>query len=240
MTPPAGRRNVRFVWSGDTAGQGWGINPDFGGMRIYETMRQVEPDFFIHSGDTIYADGPIYAEARTQDGRTWLGPDGKPWRNVTIPEKEKVAETLREFRMNYAYNLMDENLRRVQRGGADVRAVGRPRGHQQLVLGSCARTRTSAIPGGQRRGAGGAGACGAFHDYMPTRLHPLEQDRLYTSFALRARRSRCSGIDLRSYRGAEQRRPADRAQRRRRGSSAREQLPLADAGAEGARTPPGR
>ena len=103
---------MRFVWSGDTVGQGWGINPDLGGMRIYETMRQVEPDFFIHSGDTIYADGPIYAEARTQDGKTWLGPDGKPWRNVTIPEKEKVAETLREYRMNYAYNLMDENLRR--------------------------------------------------------------------------------------------------------------------------------
>ncbi|MCX7106698.1 MAG: PhoD-like phosphatase N-terminal domain-containing protein, partial [Methylococcales bacterium] len=28
--------NVRFVWGGDTAGQGWGINEDFGGMKIYE------------------------------------------------------------------------------------------------------------------------------------------------------------------------------------------------------------
>ncbi len=28
------KRDVSFVWSGDTAGQGWGINPDFGGMRI--------------------------------------------------------------------------------------------------------------------------------------------------------------------------------------------------------------
>ena len=27
-----GNRPVRFVWSGDTAGQGWGINPEFGGM----------------------------------------------------------------------------------------------------------------------------------------------------------------------------------------------------------------
>ena len=58
------RRDIRFVWSGDTAGQGWGINPDWGGMKIYETMRQVEPAFFIHSGDTIYADGPIAAEVR--------------------------------------------------------------------------------------------------------------------------------------------------------------------------------
>ncbi|MEO1019543.1 MAG: PhoD-like phosphatase N-terminal domain-containing protein, partial [Pseudomonadota bacterium] len=59
LTPPETRRTVKFVWSGDTAGQGWGINPDFGGMRIYEAMRQTQPDFFIHSGDTIYADGPI-------------------------------------------------------------------------------------------------------------------------------------------------------------------------------------
>ena len=59
-TPPRRGRKVTFVWGGDTAGQGWGINPDFGGMRIYETMRRVRPDFFIHSGDTIYADGPMW------------------------------------------------------------------------------------------------------------------------------------------------------------------------------------
>ncbi|MDF2643025.1 MAG: tat pathway signal sequence protein, partial [Pseudomonas sp.] len=56
---PQQRRNVRFVWSGDTVGQGFGINPDIGGMRIYEAMRLRLPDFFIHSGDTIYADGPV-------------------------------------------------------------------------------------------------------------------------------------------------------------------------------------
>ena len=64
---------MRFVWSGDTAGQGWGINPDFGGMRIYAAMRAVEPDFFIHSGDTIYADGPIFAEAKTPTARPGSG-----------------------------------------------------------------------------------------------------------------------------------------------------------------------
>ena len=30
-----------------------------GGLRIYESMRRVQPDFFIHSGDLIYADGPL-------------------------------------------------------------------------------------------------------------------------------------------------------------------------------------
>src|SRR5690349_6741173 len=39
-TPPAKRRDIRFLWSGDTCGQGWGIDLAFGGMKIYEAMRQ--------------------------------------------------------------------------------------------------------------------------------------------------------------------------------------------------------
>jgi alkaline phosphatase D len=197
-TPPAGRRNVRFVWSGDTVGQGWGINPDFGGMRIYEAMRRVEPDFFVHSGDTIYADGPVYAEARTQDGKVWLGPDGKPWRNVTIPEKEKVAETLREFRMSYAYNLMDENLRRFN---AAVPMYAQWDDHEvtnnwywELRKDQDQRYKEGSV------GLLAARAMRAFHDYLPTRLHPLEHDRLYTSFGY-GPSLEVFRIDLRSYRG---------------------------------------
>lgn len=62
------RRDIRFLWSGDVAGQGWGINPEFGGMRIFETMRRLRPDFFIHSGDCIYADGPIQESVTLPDG----------------------------------------------------------------------------------------------------------------------------------------------------------------------------
>jgi alkaline phosphatase D len=102
-TPPAGLRDIRFLWSGDTVGQGYGINPDLGGMRIYDTMRRMDPDFFIHSGDTIYADNPVPSEIRL--------PDGTVWRNITTEAKSKVAETLDEFRGNFLYNLMDENLR---------------------------------------------------------------------------------------------------------------------------------
>lgn len=104
QTAPQRRQSIRFVWGGDTAGQGFGINPEFGGMRIYETMRRRRPDFFLHSGDTIYADGPIPAEKVVEDG--------KIWRNLVTPEKSKVAETLAEFRGNYKYNLLDENVRR--------------------------------------------------------------------------------------------------------------------------------
>jgi alkaline phosphatase D len=103
-TAPRSRRDVRFLWSADTVGQGYGINPDIGGMRIYETMRQMQPDFFIHSGDTIYADNPVPSELTLVDG--------SKWRNLTTEAKSKVAETLDEFRGCYRYNLMDENVLR--------------------------------------------------------------------------------------------------------------------------------
>jgi alkaline phosphatase D len=98
------RQDVSFVWGGDIAGQGWGINPDFGGFRIFGAMEALEPDFFLCSGDTIYADGVIEPSVTL--------PDGRIWRNLTTPEKSKVAETLAEYRGQYAYNLSDDNLRR--------------------------------------------------------------------------------------------------------------------------------
>jgi alkaline phosphatase D len=97
------RRGVSFVWSGDTAGQGWGIDEARGGMRSYATMLRHDPDFFIHCGDSIYADCPIPA-CQTL-------PDGRVWRNVVTEEKSKVAETLAEFRGNYKYNLLDASVR---------------------------------------------------------------------------------------------------------------------------------
>ncbi|ONK13706.1 alkaline phosphatase D family protein [Streptomyces sp. MP131-18] len=104
-TAPARRRDgVRFVWSGDLAGQGWGINPGLGGYRAFAEMRRRDPDFFLFSGDTVYADGPIEESVTL--------PDGSVYHNVTTPEKRKVAETLDEYRGNFRYNLLDENLRR--------------------------------------------------------------------------------------------------------------------------------
>ena len=102
LSIPGRHEGIRFVWTGDIAGQGWGINPDAGGMRIFEAMRGVHPDFYLCSGDTVYADGPI-PESVTL-------PDGRIWRNLTTPAKSKVAETLAEFRGQYAYNMLDANL----------------------------------------------------------------------------------------------------------------------------------
>jgi alkaline phosphatase D len=97
------KRGQSFVWTGDTAGQGWGINEDIGGMRGYAAMLATRPDFFIHSGDTIYADGPIAAQVTE--------PDGQIWRNLVTEEVSKVAETLEEYRGRHRYNLMDKNIR---------------------------------------------------------------------------------------------------------------------------------
>ncbi|CAM5472523.1 Alkaline phosphatase OS=Streptomyces fumanus OX=67302 GN=GCM10018772_63190 PE=4 SV=1 [Streptomyces fumanus] len=51
-----------------------------------------------------YANGPIPA--------TQALPGGGVYRNITTEEKSKVAETLAEFRGNFRYNLLDDNLRR--------------------------------------------------------------------------------------------------------------------------------
>ena len=104
-TPSRDRRAVRFVWSGDTVGQGWGIDAARGGMKTYEAIRRLRPDFFVHSGDTIYADNPLKESVAL--------PDGSVWRNLVTPAKSKVAETLAEFRGNHLYNLEDENFRRL-------------------------------------------------------------------------------------------------------------------------------
>lgn len=98
------RQGVRFVWSGDLAGQGWGINESIGGYRIFDAMAKTDPDFFLCSGDNIYADGPIAATAEL--------PDGSLYRSITTEEKSHVAITLADYRGNFRYNLLDGALRR--------------------------------------------------------------------------------------------------------------------------------
>src|SRR6201991_1593758 len=39
-TAPVKPASVSFVWSGDTAGQGWGIDPARGGLRTYRTRSE--------------------------------------------------------------------------------------------------------------------------------------------------------------------------------------------------------
>lgn len=106
-TAPRRSRKIRLLWGGDTAGQGWGIDLGFGGMKIYETMRKTQADFFIHSGDNIYADGVMVPTVTDASGNVI-------WQNAyldLVPEKTRVAQTLDEYRRNYLYNRYDANIR---------------------------------------------------------------------------------------------------------------------------------
>lgn len=103
QTAPRGFRDVKFLWSGDQAGQGWGRNPDIGGFPIFTAMRARKPDFFLHSGDSIYADGPITGDVTL--------PDGRIYRNIVEEAKSHVAQTLDDFRGAYRYNLGDAGMR---------------------------------------------------------------------------------------------------------------------------------
>jgi alkaline phosphatase D len=188
-TAPYDRRDVAFVWSGDCAGQGWGINPDFGGMRIFETMRSLAPDFFIHSGDTIYADGPLT--------ETVALPDGSTWRNLVTPEKAKVAETLAEFRGAFRYNLLDDNVRRFN---AEVPVFAQWDDHEThnnwypgQILTDTRYTVTDVDTLSAR-------ARQAFHEYFPTTFTPREPGRVYRKIAYGPSLD-VFVLDMRTYRG---------------------------------------
>jgi alkaline phosphatase D len=193
-TAPASRRSVSFVWSGDTAGQGWGIDEARGGMRTYATMRKSRPDFFIHSGDTIYADAPISAEVKLPDG-TW-------WKNLTTEDKAKPAETLAEFRGNFKYNLMDRNLRAFN---AEIPMFAQWDDHEVT---------NNWWPGEDLTGAKhrrmnyrekntlllAARANRAFHEYMPMRSSQAEAGRIYRRISYGPLLD-VFMLDMRSYRG---------------------------------------
>lgn len=188
-TAPSARRDVRFAWSGDTAGQGWGIDDD--GMATYATMAQHRPDFFIHSGDTIYADGPMQDEVE-KDGQLI-------WKNTTlIDEKRKVAETLDEFRGQWKYNLLDEHVRAMNAvcptfmQWDDHEVVNNWSSSRSLMEDD--RYSEKSIHVLQAR------ATRAFHEMSPLRITPSEPGRVYRKISYGPMLD-VFFLDLRSYRG---------------------------------------
>jgi alkaline phosphatase D len=187
-TAPTDKRSISFVWSGDTAGQGWGIDASRGGMRTYRTMLENRPDFFIHSGDHIYADCAVPSELKL--------PDGKIWRNIVTEEKSVVAHSLAQFRGNYKYNLLDDNLRAFN---AEVPMFAQWDDHEVTddwsPIGSA--DETGYTEDGKSRLVERA-AC-AFHEFMPIREIPQEAGRVYRKIAYGPLLD-VFLIDMRSYR----------------------------------------
>jgi alkaline phosphatase D len=188
-TAPSDRRDVGFVWGGDVVGQGWGINHEDGGMVTFATMRKHKPDFFLHSGDTIYADGPLKPEVTLADG--------KVWKNVTTPEKDKVAETLAEFRGAHKYNFLDEHLRAFN---AEVPIIVQWDDHEVVNNWSASKQLPAAY---KERDIGllAARAARAFHEMYPTRESIVEPGRVYCTINYGPLLD-VFVLDERSYRGA--------------------------------------
>ncbi len=183
--------NIRFVWGGDIAGQGWGINDNFGGMKIFETMRRLQPNFFLLSGDSIYADSPIQETVVAENGQIWV--------NRVTPETSKVAETLKEFRGRYQYNLLDDNVRRFN---AEVPQIWTWDDHEVVNNWSPSKDLTNDnrytvkdVPLLVAR------AGQAFREYAPLRPNDAEElERIYRKVSF-GKLLDVFVIDIRSYRG---------------------------------------
>jgi alkaline phosphatase D len=199
-TAPKEQRSISFVWSGDTAGQGWGIDPSLGGMRTYRTMLDNRPDFFIHSGDHIYADCPIPAEVRL--------PDGRIWQNIVTEEKSTIAHSLGQFRGNYKYNLLDENLRAFN---SQVPMFAQWDDHE--VTNDWSPIGTADETGYDEDGTSRlvARARQAFHEFMPIRQIPGQAGRIYRKIEYGPMLD-VFLIDMRSYRDSTWNKRNDRSE----------------------------
>jgi alkaline phosphatase D len=188
-TGPRRRHSISFLWSGDTMGQGWGIDVARGGMRTYAAMLRNAPDFFIHCGDNIYADCPIAAEKKL--------PDARIWRSIVTEEKSKPAETLAEYRGNYKYNLLDDNLRAFN---AAVPTTALWDNHEVMETWWPNEPLPQAHFGENNTLIFAARARRAFHEFMPTRESMIEPGRVYRKMPYGPLLD-VFMLDMRSYRG---------------------------------------
>jgi alkaline phosphatase D len=190
-TAPATKSQIRFCWSGDTAGQGFGIDLKRGGMLTYAAILARNPDFFVHSGDLIYADGPMSSEITLDDGSIW--------KNELVEAKTRVAESLDDFRQNFYYNLLDDNVRKflsqvpviqqwddhevVNNWYPEKELIDDDRYHEKSVKKLAERAKT------------------AFFDCNPLRPHKTDPRQIYRKIEYGPLLD-LFVIDLRSYRGS--------------------------------------
>lgn len=189
QTAPNIASNIRFCWSGDTAGQGFGIDPAHDGMLTYESIRQRKPDFLVHCGDLIYADNPMQSEIKLDDGSIW--------RNQLTEAKTRVAESIDDFRQNFYYNLGDHHLQALL---AEVPIIQQWDDHEVVnnwypgeILDDDRYTIKDVSTLAHN-------AKTAYFNCNPVRPHPTDPSRIYRKIS-RGPLLDLFVIDLRSYRG---------------------------------------
>lgn len=180
--------DLLVTWSADTAGQGWGINREWGGMRLYETMRRTNPDLFLHCGDTVYADQPIKKEVTLDDGTLWT--------NVVTEAKSAPAESLDQFRGNHLYNLGDENVRRFN---AEVAQVAIWDDHEVRDNWNPVQLLSDERYTEKRVAMLSARARQALIEHFPIRTTRVDPRRIYRSYPF-GPLAEIFSLDLRSYR----------------------------------------
>ena len=80
---------LSFVFGACLGGQGYCRNPETGWL-IFDQMTALDPDFFLFTGDTIYADSACSAEQN-------------------VPGAEELVSDLDGFRARYRYHLEDSH-----------------------------------------------------------------------------------------------------------------------------------
>ena len=163
-------------------------------MKTYSTMRLHEPDFFIHSGDTVYADNPMPDDIPLRDGTVWKN-------RIVTPEKREVARTLDEYRGQWKYNLLDEHVRAMN---AVCPTFYQWDDHEVLNNWS-ASTDLRDDPRYPEKDVSvyAARAMRAFQEMTPIRAIPNQPGRIFRKIAY-GRLLDVFFVDLRSYRGANQ------------------------------------
>jgi alkaline phosphatase D len=123
--------------------------------------------------------------------------DGSIWKNLTTPEKSKVAETLDEFRGNHRYNLLDENFRRFN---AEVPTLAQWDDHE--VRNNWYPGQILDDPKYQVKSIDllAARAKRAFLDYLPLRFNADDPERVFRDFSYGPLLDVLM-LDERSYRG---------------------------------------
>src|SRR5262249_15868521 len=157
-----------------------------------------KPDFFVHCGDSIYADCTIAAQQKL--------PNGEIWRNIVTEGKSKVATTLDDYRDNYKYNLLDANLRAFN---AEVPVLAQWDNHEVMEdwwPGELFDTSRYDVKSASLLADRG---CRAFHEFMPLRYVPSEPGRIYRKISYGPLLD-VFLLDMRSYRGSSAAHPDSR------------------------------
>ncbi len=189
-TPPNDRRSISFLWSGDTMGQGWGIDLARGGMRSYAPCCATSPIFSSIAATTSM---PIVRSRRSKETSATAasGATSSPRRN------RKPAETLADYRGNYKYNLLDDNLRAFN---AAVPTLALWDNHEVMETWWPGEPLPQRPAGENNTLVFAARARRAFHEFMPMRESMAEPGRVYRKMQYGPLLD-IFMLDMRSYRG---------------------------------------